>query len=157
MIVSFRRAALFAMLSAPLIAAPVLAQDSEPAPAVTIKGIGAGSYTASDLSFYTTDTTGYEGEHAVNEITLSMSDIRPLDKSLLEWSSQKPHKVGKRSNLTLSVRYTDDGGEAKEVVYELTNARAASFSASHSGYSTSANISLQIAAEKLTIDGVEMN
>ena len=140
----------------------VVAQDEtvsvDPATVVvtTTAGEAAGSYTVTDFSFYMSEYAAVEDVAAYTDITLSISGAVALDAKLLEWAGQPADGADALRNLNITVSVADADGTEHDMVYEVSDARVTSLSTSHSSYAASANLSLQIAAGSVTIDGIKI-
>ena len=157
--------ALFALGLALMAPIAVYAQD-ETAPTVApativlsgADGAEVGTYTVTDISVYLSTIAAVDDQPAYTDFSLSLSTVTPLDAALLEWASQTNTGDAALRNISITVAVTDaEGGEPHDMQYEVKDAKVTSLSTSHSSYTAGANVSLQIAAGKLTIDGIAVN
>ncbi len=109
-------------------------------------------YSVNDVSFFTSELAGVDGAAPTTDLSLSIGTITPLDQNLLQWAAN----TGDASPLKVVVTApTGFEGDISEIIYELTSARVTSLSLSHSTYGP-ASISLQVAAEQVSINGTEL-
>lgn len=111
-------------------------------------------YTVGDASFYVSTSAGYEGVPATVDFSASLSSVSPVDKNLLEWSSQAP---GKHKQAAPAISIIGTVGDGSEVFrYEITGTEVTSVSFSQSTYAAP-NLSVSLTGGKLTVNGVAVN
>ena len=121
-------------------------------------GAEVGTYSVTDISVYLSTIAAVDDQPAYTDFSLSLSSVSPLDAALLEWASQTNVGDAALRNISITVAVTDaEGGEPHDMQYEVKDAKVTSLSTSHSSYTMGANVSLQVAAGKLTIDGIAVN
>ena len=118
-------------------------------------GAEVGTYSVTDISVYLSAVAAMDDQPAYTDFSLSLSSVTPLDAALLEWASQTNAADDALRNLSITVSVTDaDGGEPHDMTYDVKDAKVSSLSTSHSSYAAGANVSLQVTAGKLAIDGI---
>ena len=139
--------------------AAALAQNAESGfpPATVVLTDAAGvehRYEAGDVSFYVSTTEGYDGSPATTDFSMSLGTVVPIDEALLNWAAQASPDGREKARLTILSR-TSAAKRAQTMRYEITGAYVSSLSLSHSTYAAP-GASLSVAADTLTLDGIEL-
>ena len=116
-------------------------------------GAAIGEYQAQDVGFYLSAQEGYEAVGPSTSLTLSLSGMAPVDEGLLAWAAQKAGGEPVLYNMEITTDFGDDKAAA---VYVVSNARVTSTSSSHSIYNAG-SLSLQLAADTLSLNGFDLN
>ncbi|WP_157959648.1 hypothetical protein [Devosia submarina] len=116
-------------------------------------GIAIGEYRTQDVGVYLASQEGYEGVDPSTSLTLSLSGMTPVDEGLLAWAAQKAGADPVLYNMEIT---TDIGDDKAAAVYVVSNARVTSTSTSHSIYNAG-SLSLQLAADTLSLNGFDLN
>lgn len=139
------------------VAAPAETVQSQPA-VLQLESPGGGTpheYQVDDISISVAQSMDGRGESRA-DVSLSLSQIRPLDAFLLQWVRQGGSRpeASRKAVITVPARQSGTGAETR---YELDDARVLGFSASHSASGSYEQVSVQVSVKSISLNGVVMN
>ncbi|MDB5537272.1 MAG: hypothetical protein JWP26_3345 [Devosia sp.] len=145
------------VLMAPVAVAAQEAETLAPSTVVVTAADGtATNYQVTDVSVYLSSNPAYDDVPASTSLSLSLTTITPVDAAFLAWSTQSNPDSKELRNVKVTTSVTNPDGKQSELVYELTDAKVSSFSATNSILAVPA-ISVTLEATKLLVNGVTMN
>ena len=130
----------------------------QPRPAIlTLAPSGGGTphtYQVDEISLGVSQSYDGRGE-ARADVSLSLSQMRPIDGFLLEWMRQgaAARDALREGVITVPARPPSDTAFR----YELEDAKVVSFSATHSASGAYEQLSLSVSVKRLTLNGIVLN
>lgn len=139
-------------------AAPVEAPSSRP---VTLlldmpDGSKPREYQTDEMSIAISRTMDGRGDSR-GEVMITLGAVRPFDTALLQWARQGEAGSDASRRAVITIPASAGPVASAEARYELEGAKVIGFNASHSVGAATTQVMLQVAARRVTLNGIVMN